>query len=137
MSTINAHLRNGQGVVTVEFILILPILLFVLFASAELSRAWFSMNLLTSAAREAARSGTVAAPDAVETVARARLAVLLGPPQQPPLNWNATITCNPAPCAPDSQVQVNLTATFQTVLPVLLPMLQSVPLQQTAIMRYE
>ena len=131
------RLRNQRGVVVLEFILILPILLFVLFASVELSRAWFSMNLLTTAAREAARTGVVSAPDAVQTAATARLTALLGPSGQPPLNWNATVTCNPAPCAPDSQLQVNVTATFQTLFPVLLPMLSSVPLQQTASMRYE
>ena len=131
------HLRNQQGVASLEFVLILPILLFILFASVELSRAWFSLNLMTTAAREAARSGVVAAPNNVQSTARARLTALLGPSGEPPLNWDATVECYPAPCAPDSQVQVNVTATFQTVLPVLLPMLQSVTLQQTASMRYE
>ena len=126
-----------QGVASLEFVLILPILLFILFASVELSRAWFSLNLLTTAAREAARAAVVSAPANVQSAASARLTALLGQSGQPPLNWSATVTCTPAPCAPDSQLQVNVTATFQTVLPVLLPMLQSVTLQQTASMRYE
>ena len=58
---------------SLEFVLILPILLFVLFAGAELSRAWFTLNLLTTAAREAARSGVVATPDAVQSAATAKL----------------------------------------------------------------
>jgi Flp pilus assembly protein TadG len=123
---------DQRGVASLEFVLILPILLFVLFVSVELSRAWFTMNLLTTAAREAARSGVVAAPAAVQSTATAKLNQLLGAG-----NWSGTITCNPSPCAPDSQVQVNVSTQFTTVLPNLLPMLGSITLQQTASMRYE
>jgi Flp pilus assembly protein TadG len=130
--TIRKRLRDQRGVASLEFVLILPILLFVLFASVELSRAWFTMNLLTTAAREAARAGVVSAPGAVQSSATARLNQLLGAG-----NWSGTVTCNPAPCAPDSQVQVNVSMQFTTVLPNLLPMLGSITLQQTASMRYE
>jgi Flp pilus assembly protein TadG len=126
------RLTGEDGVASLEFVLILPILLFVLFASVELSRAWFTLNLLTTAAREAARSGVVAAPDAVQSAATAKLNQLLGAG-----NWSGTVACNPAPCAPDSQVQVNVSMPFTTVLPNLLPMLGSITLQQTASMRYE
>jgi Flp pilus assembly protein TadG len=128
------HLGNQRGVASLEFVLILPILLFVLFASVELSRAWFTMNLLTTAAREAARAGVVATPAAVQSAATARLDSLLGAG-----NWSGTVTCNPAPCATgtDSRVQVNVSMQFTTVLPNLLPMLGSITLQQTASMRYE
>lgn len=126
------RLSNQRGVASLEFVLILPILLFVLFVSVELSRAWFTMNLLTTAAREAARSGVVSAPAAVQSTATAKLNQLLGAG-----NWSGTITCNPSPCAPDSQVQVNVSTQFTTVLPNLLPMLGSITLQQTASMRYE
>lgn len=126
------RLENQRGVASLEFVLILPILLFVLFASVELSRAWFTMNLLTTAAREAARAGVVSAPDAVQAAGTAKLNQLLGSG-----NWTGTVTCNPAPCAPDSQVQVNVSMPFTTVLPNLLPMLSSITLQQTASMRYE
>jgi Flp pilus assembly protein TadG len=135
--TIHKRLREQRGVASLEFVLILPILLFVLFVSVELSRAWFTLNLLTTAAREAVRVGVVSAPGAVQSNATARLTALLGPAGQPPINWSATVSCNPNPCVPDSQVRVNVTANFQTVLPDLLPMLGSITLQQTASMRYE
>jgi Flp pilus assembly protein TadG len=130
--TMLKRFENQRGVASLEFVLILPILLFVLFASVELSRAWFTMNLLTTAAREAARAGVVSAPDAVQAAGTAKLNQLLGSG-----NWTGTVTCNPAPCAPDSQVQVNVSMPFTTVLPNLLPMLSSITLQQTASMRYE
>ena len=126
------RLENQRGVASLEFVLILPILLFVLFASVELSRAWFTMNLLTTAAREAARAGVVADPVNVQAAATARLNALLGAG-----NWSGTVQCNPSPCASDSQVQVNVSMPFTTVLPNLLPMLGSITLQQTASMRYE
>ncbi len=132
MMTMRKRVTNQRGVASLEFVLILPILLFVLFVGAELSRAWFTLNLLTTAAREAARAGVVAAPTNVQSAATARLNQLLGAG-----TWSGTITCNPAPCAPDSQVQVNVSMPFTTVLPNLLPMLGSVTLQQTASMRYE
>jgi Flp pilus assembly protein TadG len=130
--TICERVRDQRGVASLEFVLILPILLFVLFASVELSRAWFTLNLLTTAAREAARAGVVAAPSGVQSAATARLDQLLGAGK-----WSGTIACNPAPCAPDSQLQVNVSMQFNTVLPNLLPMLGSITLQQTASMRYE
>src|SRR5262249_8583925 len=127
------RLTPQQGVASLEFVLILPILLFILFGSVELIPAWFRPKLLPHAAvrrgaREAARAGVVATPANVQAAANARLTALLGPSGQAPLNWSATVGCTPAPCAPDSQVRVNVTATFQTVLPVLLPMLQSITL---------
>jgi Flp pilus assembly protein TadG len=130
--TIRQRFRDQRGVASIEFILILPILLFVLFVSVELSRAWFTLNLLTTAAREAARVGVVSAPGSVVSNATARLNQLLGAGK-----WSGTISCNPSPCAPDSQVRVNVSMQFTTVLPNLLPMLGSITLQQTASMRYE
>jgi Flp pilus assembly protein TadG len=132
--TMLKRIENQRGVASLEFVLILPILLFVLFASVELSRAWFTMNLLTTAAREAARAGVVADPANVQADATARLNALLGAG-----TWSGTITCNPPPCATgtDSRVQVNVSLQFTTVLPNLLPMLSSITLQQTASMRYE
>ena len=48
---------DERGTASVEFILIAPFLLLIMFASVELSRAWFTMNLLTTAAREAVKIG--------------------------------------------------------------------------------
>jgi Flp pilus assembly protein TadG len=132
--TTTRRLRDQEGVASLEFIAILPILLLVLFGSVELSRAFFTLNLLTTAAREAARSAVVAAPDAVQAVGTARLNQLLGAG-----NWSGTVTCVPAPCSidTDSRVQVNVSMQFTTVFPNLLPVLGSITLQQTASMRYE
>jgi Flp pilus assembly protein TadG len=114
---------------------VLPVLLFVMFGVCEFSRAWLALNLVTTAAREGARTGTVT-PTSSGSVfnsapAIARIDQLITDP-----TLNRTVTCT-TPCAPDSQVQATVTITFNTVLPLLLPMLSGVTLTQTATMRYE
>ena len=123
---------NERGTSTLEFAVVLPFLLLVLVATVEFSRAWLTLNLVTTAAREGARAGTVAAPSQVQTAASQRIDQILGAG-----NWTGTVTCNPSPCAPDSEVQVNVSVTFQTLVPAFLPGLQALSLQQTASMRYE
>ena len=118
---------------SLEFVLILPILLFIIFIGVELSRAWMTLNLLTSAAREAARAGVVAAPTAVSTAGNARLTQILAP-----MAWFGPGTsCSQNPCAADAQVTVDVSVNFQTVLPNIWILPQPLVLRQVASMRYE
>ena len=55
--------RAGQAVV--EFALILPVFLLMLFGAIEFGRAYYTVHLLTNAAREGARTGAL--PDKVES----------------------------------------------------------------------
>jgi len=129
---------NERGTSSLEFILIAPFLLLILFASAELSRAWFTMNLLTTAAREAVRAAVVAAPAQVSAVGNARLAQMLGAG-----NYSGGVTCIPngaGVCGQDSQVTANISMNFNTVVPNLLTagmIPQPLVLQQTASMTFE
>ncbi len=127
-------LRDQRGTSTLEFVVVLPTLLFVMFAIIELSRAWLTLNLVTTAAREAARVGTVVAGDQFPDppAAVARLDEILGAG-----NWTGSITCSQNPCEPDATVQAQVSLPFTTVVPAILPMLQAMTIQQTASMRYE
>jgi len=128
------RLKDQRGVASLEFVLILPILLFVIFIGVELSRAWMTLNLLTSAAREAARAGVVAAPDAVATAGNARLTQILAGTG----GWFGPGTsCSQNPCAPDAQVTVDVSVNFVTVLPNIWILPQPLVLRQVASMRYE
>ncbi len=49
--------RSGQAVV--EFALVLPLFLLLLFAAVEFGRAYFHLHLLTNASREGARVGSL------------------------------------------------------------------------------
>jgi Flp pilus assembly protein TadG len=70
-------IRGNRGQSVVEFALVLPVLLLVLFGITELGRAVMVKNVLTSAAREGARLAIVTDPDKdavkarVESVCRA------------------------------------------------------------------
>lgn len=113
--------------------MVLPTLLLVIFAIAELSRVWLTFNILTTAVREGARAAVVTDPfDA--NAAIARITTILGSAN---LTANSvSVTCA-APCEPGSEVRADATVTFQTLFPVFLPLLQTLPLQQRASMRYE
>ncbi len=62
--------QGGQSLV--EFALVIPIFLLVLFGILEFGRLWETMNVMTGAAREGARIAAVTAPD----VSRARAAAI-------------------------------------------------------------
>lgn len=125
---------NERGVSTLETIAVLPTVLLMLFGGAELSRAWLTLNLVTTAAREAARAAVVASPTAFPNPpsAVARIDEILGAGK-----WTGTVTCASAPCAPDAEVRAHVEVTFQSVLPAFLPMIAAVPIQQTVVMRFE
>lgn len=126
-------LRSQRGTSTLEFIVVLPTLLFILFGIAEISRLWLTLNLATTAAREGARAGVVAPPDQVGTVGSARIDSILGSG-----TWSGGVSCSASPCAPDATVTATVTVTFSTVVPLLLPaQFQNMPVTQTASMRYE
>ena len=111
---------------------ILPTLLLLLLGIGEFARAWLTLEVVTLAAREAVRAAVVAAPNQVQAAGLARINQILSPG-----TWTGNVTCSATPCVPNALVQANVAVTFQTVVPLILPMLQSVQIQQSASMRYE
>lgn len=137
-------LRRGErGTSTLEFAVVLPLLLLLILATVEFSRAWFTFNLITTASREGARWGAVEPPETFPTMAEQRINDFLGPKMGVDAegnstgNWTGGVTCDPSPCEPDSTVVATVTVTFETLVPFWVPMLQSLDLTQTASMRYE
>jgi len=134
------RLSNQQGTSTLEFLVVLPTLLLIFLASMELSRAWLTANIMTNAAREAARVGVVTPPPDPNNPtfndgpALARMTEILDAAN---LTAEAmTVTCAGA-CPPDSQVEASVTINFETFVPLFLPMLDQLSLQQTVRMRRE
>ena len=116
---------------------VLPTLLFVMLGVCEFSRAWLTLNLVTTAAREGARTGSVTPTSGGNVFnsapAIARIDQLITDP-----TLSRTVTCaTPCQSTSNSQVQATVTVTFNTVIPVILPFLSGVTLTQTATMRYE
>ncbi len=149
--------RDQRGTSTLEFVLVLPLLLFVWFGIVELSRAWHTLNIVTTAAREGARVGTVTPldggglfdPDAAQLridgiLAAANLVRSSAWSTATVPEENNAVTCIPpdvtppgGDCVPDSEVRVDVTVTFDTAVPLLLPMLKSLFIEQVASMRFE
>src|SRR3970282_129908 len=87
----------------------------------------------TTAGREGARVGVV--PNPVDPApATARINSILTAANMTPTS--VSVICV-IPCQPGSVVRADVTLTFSTLFPIMLPMLTSLPMQQSASMRYE
>ena len=125
----------------VEMILVLPMLLFILFAIVELSRAWFTVHVTTTAVREGARIGSLASAANVVGEGSNRINNILDAAgiNNTSRNVNVSLnnlTCSPA-CPGEQEVVARANVTFSTIFPVLLPQLQTINITQTARMRFE
>jgi Flp pilus assembly protein TadG len=135
LSAIRASGERGTS--TLEFAAVLPMLCLILVTIIELSRAWFTLNLVTSAAREGVRTAAVSTPASASSAGSARIDEVLQAAGMTCASGTCTVTCTPSPCALDSQVTAKVTVPFQTIVPAFLPSMQSVNVVQTARMRYE
>ena len=121
-----------------ELVVVLPTLLFIFFSIMELSRAWLTVNIVTTASREGARTGVVTPLSGGSfdpAPAEARIDQILAAANIT-TGVVRNVTCG-APCATGSQVQANVQVTFDTVMPGFLPMLTGININRTSTMRYE
>ncbi|MBN2089299.1 pilus assembly protein [candidate division KSB1 bacterium] len=63
MKTLRKKFGNQAGQSLVEFALVLPVFIIVIFGIIEFGRIWMTMNVITSAAREGVRIAAVTPPD--------------------------------------------------------------------------
>lgn len=134
MRTRKLHQWNCRGTSTLEFIVVLPFLLFLFLAAVELSRAWMTYNVVVQAAREGARVGVVTDPFS-DAPAKAAITNLLTASNLTAAS--VSVTC-PAICAPDSTVTSTVSVNFQSIVPLMLPMLPDpIVLTHTTSMRFE
>ena len=135
------RLSAQQGAAIVETIFAVLFLLFVMFGIVELARAWFTQQLATAAVREAVRAGAVAAQANVTTNGIARIDAVLAaggiPSSNPPVLVKSVDLQPGCPGAGDRQVVANVTLRFKTVFPLLLPILGTLDIPQSATMRWE
>ena len=151
--------RDQRGTATLEFVVLLPLLLFVWFGIMEFSRAWHTLNILTTAAREGARVGSTTPTTDPGNVfdplpAEARIDGILaaanlgvtdnGDGTYTLTGATRTVTCIPpltdppeTDCVPDSEVRALVGVTFETAVPLVLPILKLLTIEQSASMRYE
>ena len=128
-----------RGSSMVEFVILMPALFMVLFATFEVSRLWLTVGVASEAAREAARTGSLSFPF-LNTAAEATAISVLSAANLS-ASSSHTVTCS-AGCAPGSGdiVTATVTVPFHTPIPLLLPLFggsTGLTIQQQAQMRYE
>ena len=130
---------NQRGTSTLEFVVVLPTLLLVFFAIMELSRAWLTVNIVTTASREGARIGVVTPLTGTAfdpAPAEARIDAILGAANLA-TGVVRSVTCLDLPCTTGSRIQANVQVTFDTAVPIFLPMLINMNVNRSTTMRYE
>jgi len=130
--------RRNRGQSVIEFALILPLLLVLLFGITEFGRAWMTVNILTSAAREGCRLAVVTAPDV--SAVTARVTTVCNSAGVVP----ASITCvGPLSNDPDRKVTVTVRADFEIIPGTILEyfggdgLSGTIPLRAESVMRHE
>jgi Flp pilus assembly protein TadG len=128
------HLRsNNRGNAVVEFALILPLLLLIVFGITEFGRAWMVVNVMATASREGARLAVVTGPDvaAVEQ----RVTEVLDAAR---ITATSITVVGPDPHDPHRRVTVTVRSDF-TVIPgeILGSFRGTIPLEASTSMRHE
>jgi Flp pilus assembly protein TadG len=100
---------RDRGAVAVEFALLLPVLLLLVFGMIDFGRAINAQITLTQAAREGARLAALGQPDIVSRTQAA--ATGLSP-------VTVTVTACPADAGPDADASVTTSYSFSFVTPV-------------------
>lgn len=102
--------RSERGAVAVEFALLAPLLILLLFGITEFGRAYNVQLSLSSAAREGVRVMAIS-----NNGSAARLAVKNAASGFQPALGDTNITISPDPCTPGAQVTVKVSYTLATV----------------------
>lgn len=100
--------QRGDGLI--EFALTLPVLMLIIVAVFDMGRAVYSQTVLTNAAREGARYGTIAPDDAAGIEAEAK-SLIIG------VNKDAVTVKSEQP-GPDT-IRVTVTYTFTAATPMI------------------
>ncbi len=126
-------LRGNRGQAVVEFAFVLPLLLLVCFGITEFGRAWMTMNIITSAAREGVRLAVVTAPNIPAVEQRVRN--VCGAAGVTP---SAITVVPPDPADPDRRTSVTVETQFVVIPGRFLGAFSgTIPLRTTSIMRHE
>ena len=126
-------IRGNRGQSVIEFAMVLPLLLLVVFGITEFSRAWMTVNILTQAAREGARLAVVTEPN--EQLVYARVIEVC---KAAGVTASSINLVPPSPADPERRVTVTVQANFQVIPGKILGNFRgTIPLSATSVMRHE
>jgi Flp pilus assembly protein TadG len=132
--------RKERGAVIVEFGLVFLVMMMVVFATIDFSRAFFILNNLTSAVREGARYGAVlTAPDSATGKSQIKAVVRrFTYPFGSDSLTDSLITVNTDSVRTNGKVTVIVNYTFTTITPLAnLAGLDTIPMREVATFRWE
>lgn len=126
-------LRSERGQAVVEFALVLPLLLLLVFGATEFSRAWLTVNVLAAASREGCRLAVVTEPAVDEVIARVNEVCDAGR-----VTPTDVAVIGPDPNDPERRVTVTVETDFRVLSGAVLGTFSgTIPLRSTAVMRHE
>ena len=108
---LSARLRSQRGAAAVEFALVVPLLLLLLFSIVSVSRAFQVQGTVSAAAREAARSMALTNDEAT-----ARAAAVFAASTSKVTLSSSQVAISPSTCtgaAPTTNITVTITVDFQ------------------------
>ena len=122
-------LGSSRGQSTVEFALILPIFIVILFGIMEFGRMWETTNILTSAAREAARAAAVSTSGSYEGMYAAQRILYAGNIYGADINITGPDT--------NGDIMVTVNMQYKPLTGSIIPGIGSISLSRTTTMRWE
>ena len=128
------HSRSDRGAVVIEFALIFILLVLLLLGAVEFGRAWYVVNMLSSAAREGARVGALLGGGSAEREAaiRARIGEVLAP-----AGWKDVTIHIEMSGGYGQPLKVEVERDFRTSALRLLPQLENLRLHGSAVFNQE
>lgn len=122
-------MKSEKGQALVEFVMVLPVFIILLFGIMEFSRLWQTVNVLTSAAREAARVAAVSSPDVARATNAAQTVLVAANIQ------NASVTVS----GPNGTgaVVVTVTCNYSPITGSIVPGIGSLSLSRSTTMHWE
>lgn len=149
------HINRRKGSAIVEFALILPLFLLVLYGMTEFGRAWFTMHIVTNASREGARKAVIQGKtnaDVINTINNYLSSSGMNTADASiVIKVNNDATVNVSTATTDANISVTVSYNFQVLTGSIIPTLTSlpilggsavnwsgtIPLSNTAVMRHE
>lgn len=124
---------NRRGNAVIEMALLLPLLLALVFGITEFGRAWMTVNIMHTAAREGVRLAVVTGPDTSAVFARVTEVLAAGN-----ITPTSIVVTGPASLDPARRVTVTVTADFTVIPGQILESFQgTLPLSASTTMRHE
>lgn len=132
-----ALIRGNRGNAVLEMALVMPLLLILCFGITEFGRAWTTVSVITSAAREGARLAVVTAPNIALVEARVREVC-----DAAGVDPETITVVPPDPADPERRVTVTVVTNFEFIPVRMLNFFGGsftgiIPLSRTTVMRHE